>query len=217
MGTIASASPVAVVSNDTDAKPRHVRTQVVVDGRIENRTERVPRTRYLKVVKPSGSVSRIPVHNGRANTASGDEYKQWIEHWKLEVTGSIRYDRCPQTLSSEIMHGYLPSKWFGPDVPIIPEHIRDRSPCSKSVNGTRIDANNPCKCVEELIAWRKDWQAKRMANIEHRNQMLEAAKAQSDAAAGMVEAVKGVVDVVKDLQERATAPKRGARSTGGDE
>lgn len=166
--------------------------------------ERVPSGRFVKVVKPSGSVDRVPIHNGRASKmGSDDPYKAWIEA-TLWSSGSVPYGKCLQTLDHEITHGYLPTKWYRARVPVVPEHLRDRNPCRVAANGGPINQANACACIEELILWRKQWQASQMEKAE----VKSAALLQSEASKGLAEAVRGVAEVVRDLRDSNRQPPR---------
>lgn len=183
------------VSRRTDFPPGHPDA-----GR---KTERVPSGLFVKVVKPSGAVDRVPINNTRTRSDEGydDAYGRWLQAglWK---TGSVPYDKCLQTLPYEITHGYLPPKWYHGEFPIVPEHLRGRIPCRTSAH---VDENGQpfpisrahcCACVEELIEYRKKWQAERAAASE----VKTAEMLQAEASHGLVGAVKGLADVVADLK-----------------
>jgi hypothetical protein len=202
--------PTATLTSITDAATRHVRTTVKVNDEPELRLERVPNGAFMKVVKPSGSVARIPLHNGRANRAKDDPYRLFQLDRKQQV-GCVPYDRCLQTLPFEVVNGYLPPKWYGPDAFIVPLHLRNRQPCRLSVNGTPINGANPCKCIEELIEFRKAEQVKRMAKVEIKNVATEAANAQGAAAQSLAEAAKGLAEAAKGMNARRSSNDGGAK------
>jgi hypothetical protein len=205
-----SPKPIAPLASITDAQTRVIQRRVMIDGKQETRIERVPHGRFMKVVKPSGAVSRIPLHNGRSNATTDDPYRRYIEERKALI-GCVPYGRCPQTLAYEITSGFLPPKWYGPDQPVIPDHLRDKQPCRESASGKRIDNENPCQCIEDLITHRKAEQAKRMDKAEVRSAQSENAKAQVAATADLATAVQGVAEVVRDMQSRTHGNNKGKR------
>lgn len=217
--------PVADLNNEPARKM--VTSPVMVDGKVEYRTERVPSGRFLKVVKPNGGVDRIPLHNGRANTAVDDPYKRDKETIK-PLLGAVPYGQCPQTLSHEIRNGFLPPKAWGYNEPIIPEFLKGRQACTVSVSGGPINAGNPCKCIEELIAYRKKWQGARMEIRERLTQsdLQSSIKSQAAAAENLAIAAEksaqgqsAMTDVVKDLAEMVRDMKQPQHKKrgGGDE
>ena len=175
------------------------------DGRgVEYRIERLPWGRYMKVVKPNGSVERIPLHNGSAGSATDDPYKIDREVRKPR-RGAIPFGRCLQTLAPDVLEGFLPPKWFGPGVRNVPESLLGRPACRTAADGHPVvNADHPCTCILELIELRKAANVERMTMIETHS----AADRQASAAEGMVEAVAGLAQVVKDMQSK-TAPKGG--------
>lgn len=178
------------------------------DGKpgVEYRIERIPWGRFMKVVKFSGSVSPLTLHNGSAGSATDDPYKIDRETRKPR-RGSIPYGRCLQTLPSEVLEGFLPPKWYGPGVRNVPEELLGRPACRVAADGSpKIDSNHPCQCILDLIAYRTAANVERMAMIETRS----AADRQATAAEGMVEAVAGLAQVVKDMQGGGKKPGKGS-------
>ena len=196
---MAKGTPIADLG-DQPAR-RQILTQLPTGDVV---TERVPSGRFIKVVKPSGSVARVPVHNGRASRQGKDDpYKAWIEG-RLLLTGSVPYGKCPQTLDHDITHGVLPPKWYRGQHPVIPPHLRDRNPCRTAANGGPINQANCCACIEELIAYRKKWQAEQMQALEVKTEAM----LQNEASRGIVGAVKDMADVVRELKG---APAKSSR------
>ena len=192
------------------AGARQVQVQYVrEDGRIGYRVERLPWGRSMKVVKFSGSVEEITLHNGCANTATDDAYAL-DRQTRKPMRGSIPVGRCLQTQPMEVLDGFMPPKWYGPGTRVVPEELLGRPACRVAADGkSKIDNRHPCQCIVDLIAVRKAANAERMNDIEQRS----AADRQADAAEGMVEAVAGLANVVKNLQENA----QGKRGKGGAE
>lgn len=185
-------SPIADLGDQPAVRTNHVRN---ADGEMV--VERAPAGRFIKMVKPSGAVVRVPIHNGRASKLhpDNDAYTAWIKN-VLMRTGSVPYDRCPQTLPYELTHANLNVKWYRGIYPVIPEHLRDKNPCRQGVNGGPINRSNPCACIEELIKYRKGKQSERMEKAEVKTQAM----LQSEASKGLAAAVQGVAEVVRDLK-----------------
>ncbi len=180
-------------------------------GRMRQVIERLPWGKYMKVVKPSGSVERIPTHNGCANDATDDPYKLDRETRKPR-RGSIPFGQCLQTQPRDVLEGLYPPKWFGAGERIVPEELLDRPSCRAPADGwvnprtnrAEINADHPCQCILDLIEYRK------ARNVERDKMQAEGFRnRQAEAAEGMVEAVQGLAQVVKGMQEQQSKPPRG--------
>lgn len=180
------AKKIAVV--DSEAKARTRRVKWKPDG-VNTVEERIPWGPYLKAVKPSGSVVRIPLATHRVNTERQNQYRVYMEDRKPRI-GAIPYGRCPQTLPFEIQSEWLPAS------------LRGRQPCRVSLKGGPINDDNCCACIEELITHRKAEQAKAMEKIEIRTN----AQLQAEASVGLVGAMKELGAVVSDLRAGKSEP-----------
>ena len=187
-------SRIAALDHTTPARKRVSRPAPDGCGVI---TERIPWQPYLKFVKPSGAVSRVPAATHRANREyTHDPYRMFIEYDKMRK-GFIPYGQCPQTLPWEAQ------QW-------LPTEIRGRQPCRTSVNGTPITPDSCCQCIEELIVVRKAAQRDRMEKIEFKTEALQRESATNDLA----KAVKDIAGVVTELKKDATpAAKRSRNNT----
>jgi hypothetical protein len=181
------------------------RAKVMVNGRpFRNEhgkevIERAPWQPFLKVVKLSGAVSRVPLSTHRAINERQDPYRAYMEFRKPR-TGMIPYGACPQTMPPDVQA-------------FIPEELLGRQPCRAAANGKPISNENCCPCIEELITYRKAEQAREMSRIEQKT----GAQLQAEAAVGLTTAVKDMAIVQTQMAQVVAslsppAPKRGKAS-----
>ncbi len=174
------ARKIAVLDDKTPARRR---VKWKPDGKNVV-VERIPWGPYLKVVKPSGSVVRIPLATHRINTERQNQYRVYMEDRKPRI-GAIPYGKCPQTLAADIQ-----AEW-------LPESLRNLTPCRVGLSGKAINDDNCCACIEKLITHRKAAHVEAMAKIERKTN----AQLQAEAAVGLTTAVKDMANVQTQMAE----------------
>jgi len=155
----------------------------------------------VMAVDTIGTVTAIPLSNGISNRLTTDPYRMQILAEK-QAKGWVLVGRCPLSSGEALPH--LPkSVRYHLDANGKPDESKPRSPCQTGINGGKIngdrrpDRYNPCKCIDLLVAARKERHEKKTAQNEERTNRIaklaeRTAQANLDATTQLAEAAKAM-------------------------
>lgn len=137
--------------------------RAVPDGKGGYSSQKLYRGAFVWAVDVDGNVCQIKTHNAAVNKAEHDPYAMRVKADKWR-SGWVPIDGCPQNSQH--------AKWLRI------AGIDQRMSCTAAIDGQPMGRGrdgNPhhCKCVDELITWRRGQAAIKAAAVDHKMTMME--------------------------------------------
>lgn len=129
---------------------KHARVVTTADGR--KRVDKRPIQKSVQAVDACGNLLWMPLYTGPSQKAENDQYRQSIEHAKRKA-GWVIFGRCPQIEGHDVISR-------------LPDAVRGRPMCKVGAKGGPISDQDPCRCMLDLIAARRQENKERTVALE---------------------------------------------------